>query len=137
METATQFRDGIAAIRETGGIEELATNHFERVFLLFGTFFEDPQVTMGFTESAFRAAEQTGSPTPSVLYQCAVDSISDWKNEREAEEVLSLQARLCWLLKELGMLRYHEIANILGIEYEAVKHNIAETRFALMPKLFD
>ena len=136
METATQFGDGNSTIPEGSGIEELATNHFERVFLLFGTFFEDPQVTMGFTESAFRATEQTGSPCPLVLYQCAVDSISHWKNEREPEEALSLQGRLCWLLKELGMLRYGEIARIVGIDSDAVKHSIAETRFALMQKLF-
>ena len=137
METATHLNDGNSTLRKGSGMEDLATNHFERVFLLFGTFFEDPQVTMGFTESAFRAAEQTGSPSPSVLYQCAVDSISDWENEREPEEALSLQARLCWLLKELGMLRYNEIAKILRTDYEAVKHSITETRFALMHKLFD
>ena len=137
METATQFGDGNSTIMEGSGMEELAINHFERVFLLFGTFFEDPQVTMGFTESAFRAAEQTGRPCPSVLYQCAVDSISDWKNEREPGEALSLQARLCWLLKELGMLRYSEIARIVGIDYEAVKHRIAETGCALTHNLFD
>ena len=137
METATHLSDGNSPLGKRSGMEDLATNHFERVFLLFGAFFEDPKVTMGFTESAFRAAEQTGTPSPSVLYQCAVDSISDWENEREPEEAISLQARLCWLLKELGMLRYQEIAKILGIDYEAVKHSIAETRFALMHKLFD
>ena len=71
METATHLSDGNSPLGKRSGMEDLATNHFERVFLLFGAFFEDPKVTMGFTESAFRAAEQTGTPSPSVLYQCA------------------------------------------------------------------
>ena len=115
--------------------EELVSNHFENVFALFNTVFDDHIASINHTEQAFRATADSTNQNSNQLYNYAVEFLLKNGPEETTFAELNVQSTLCFLLKELENFRYQEIAEIMKIEREEVKQNIAQARNVLLKKV--
>lgn len=111
-------------------LESLAVAHYERMYALCHAFYDDPAVCMSLTNQWFR--ESADSPSRVTVCRRAVDSL----RHRAGLELLvpscGLMANLTWLLKEVAGLRYAEIGEVLGMDFDEVKHTIAAVREELL-----
>jgi len=116
-------------------IEDLVSAHYEKVFSLLDTFFEDHRVSLEHTENAFRAMQNADKLNTHDLYQLAVDCIFQNYQEKQTTGGLPTGDAMCFLLKEVGRLRYNEIADITGYTREDVKLHIARARKVLIDRM--
>jgi hypothetical protein len=111
-------------------LESLAVDHYERMYALCHAFYDDPAVCMSLTNQWF--TDSADSPSQVTVCRKAVDSL----RHRAGLELLvpscGLLANLTWLLKEVAGLRYAEIGEVLGMDFDEVKHTIAAVREALL-----
>ena len=117
---------------QTTMTEELVSNHFENVFALFNSVIEDHRASLTFTEEAFRSAAGAAHTNTTGVYHCAVSTLLE---KGQVRNPYGLKATVCFLLKELENFRYQEIAEMVQITREEVKHHIAEVRGALLQKI--
>jgi hypothetical protein len=117
----------------TGGelvLENLAVAHYEQMYAVCHAFYDDPALCLTLTNQWFR--EATTSPSLVTVCRKAVDTL----RRRAGLELLvpscGLMANLTWLLKEVAGLRYAEIGEVLGMDFDEVKHTIASVREALL-----
>ncbi len=122
------------AVLPVDRIEDLVSNHFEKIFAFFDAFFQDRKVSIHYAESAFKAVATTGQGSLGDLYQWAAARIFRTKSS-SLPLGLSQPMTMCLLLKELGNFRYGEIAEIMGLETQEVKHHIAGSRQTLTAQM--
>lgn len=123
-----------AAIFNKNSIEQLATAHFERIYLMVNAFYPDPVDAIRWSEEIFRRTSAEDHPNSLMLYQQATDFLTGVSAEELPFEGISLDATLSWMLKDFGLLRYHEIASLQGLDSHQVKKGIAQVRFHMMGK---
>ena len=110
-------------------LETLAVAHYEQVYTLCHAFHADPALCLSLTNQIFRDA----SLDPALLTVCrnAVHALTRRPGELPVP-ACSLRDNLAWLLKEVMALRYAEIAGVLGVDADQVRHTIAEVRETLL-----
>ena len=114
--------------------KDFVAAHFEKLFLLFNVFFNDHATSAIHAERAFLAPDTKDNPNTFNLYQRAVDSVFRENPGSNCLTQLSTKTTLCFLLKELTDFRYVEIAELMGVDKNEVKNNIAAIRTELLKK---
>ena len=112
--------------------DEIIANHFERLFILFATFYEDTKSSLLHTENAFRSSAFQESPSVYSAYQWAVERLCS--PETDGGSQAALPTILCFLLRELGEFSYSEIGRMTGTDSQEVARHIAAARAYLIGK---
>ena len=114
-------------------LETLVSEHFQPLYALVNFFVIDPEDSVRATESIFRTTAAREELTVASLYRNAVDQIVKAGHQCVLLSLMTHEVAMCWLLKELGNLRYDDIAAAMELEKTQVKINIASARSALIP----
>ena len=131
MNSEFQMMDHVDGIFHGENADEMVSLHFERLFVLFDTFLEDPKISLLQVENAFRSEGFQASPSVYVAYRWATERImaSLYAEAKAQGQSLSL---LCLLLKELGNLDYSEIAEMTSLSRKDVAGHIANLRHQIL-----
>ena len=113
-------------------MDEVIATHFERLFILFDTFYEDSKSSLLHTENAFRSEQFQEAPTPFTAYQWAVERLCSPGPEVGSQA--ALPTIMCFLLRELGEFSYSEIGRMTGVDSQEVARHIAAARTYLVGK---
>lgn len=120
-----------AAVR-THALEALVCDHFDRAYMVFSAFVDDPRRCLDLTESLFRSVADAGSMRATTVYRGLVNRIRRISSPQLPMEGVGVDDVLCWLLKETTAMSYAEIAMVMDWQREAVKASIAIARAALI-----
>lgn len=112
-------------------IDNVIADHFEKLYVFFDTFLEDPKLSLLHTESAFRSRLFQTTPTVYSAYHWAADRILS-ESELEADCAGSPVGMLCFMLREVGQFSYMEIAQMTDLDRQDVGAHIAAMRSRLM-----
>jgi hypothetical protein len=111
-------------------LDTLAVAHYEQVYALAHAFYDDPSSCLSLANQAFRDA----SSAPSLLTVC--HNLIALLSRRPGLELPvpshTLLSNSAWLLKDVVGLRYAEIGEVLRMDTEQVKHEIAAVRETLL-----
>jgi hypothetical protein len=105
---------------------------FDRAFLVFSLFVDDPRTCLDLSESVFRALQINGGSTVQEFYGELVDCVRELPHKGEFLPGVAADSVLCWLLKDAADLSYVEIGAMMAMEHAQVRDRIAEVRMALL-----
>ena len=114
-------------------IEALVSDHFQSMYAVLKFFVEDPQESINLVEDIFRRTISQEEISVVALYRNALERLETENSDCSLLNLMTAECALCWLLKELGGLRYHEIATTMKLDGTQVKMNIATARSSLLP----
>ena len=114
-------------------VEALVSDHFQSMYAVLKFFVEAPQESIHLAEDIFRATISQDEITVVALYRNALERLEGETSDCSLLSLMTAECALCWLLKELGGLRYHEIATAIKLDATQVKMNIATARPSLLP----
>ena len=114
-------------------VEALVNDHFQSMYAVLKFFVEDPQESINLAEEIFRTTISQEEITVVELYRNALERLEGETSDCSLLSLMTAECALCWLLKELGGLRYHEIATAMKLDGTQVKINIATARSSLLP----
>ena len=117
---------------QTGNLEGLISTHFNRAYLMVNVFVDDARMCLDITESLFRTVDLSGDLTEFCVYSELVRLLATMPGKNEFLAGVSHEGLMCWLLKEGSELKYAEIADMMGLERDQVKLNIADVRSRLL-----
>ncbi|HEX7927512.1 MAG TPA: hypothetical protein VF678_07975 [bacterium] len=117
-----------------GSIELLAAKHYEQLYAFFNAFHDDPALCLDMVNTTLRAAESCDLTTMCIFTK-AVSQLNAQPGLELPVWTSSYESNLCWLLRDIGGLRYSEIGAILEMSREEVKQRIAEVRFTVLEHL--
>ena len=113
-------------------VENLVTHYFDRAYLMFNLFVDDPRTCLHLSESVFRTLDLLGSSSERELYGLVVEFVRDLELRQVDLPDVSRDSLLCWLLKDSAQLGYAEIAELMSLGRQQVAEGIAEVRYALL-----
>ena len=114
------------------GVEGLITQYFDRAYLMFNLFVDDPRACLQLSESVFRTLDTLGGSSEQDVYALLVEFVRELAPERGFLPEVSTDSVLCWLLKDSAALSYAEIAALMELDRQQVGERIAEVRFAIL-----
>ena len=114
-------------------IEALVSDHFQSMYAVLKFFVEDPQESINLAEDIFRKTIAQEEISAAALYRNALERLERVTSDCSLLNLMTAECALCWLLTELGGLRYHEIATAMKLDRTQVKINIATARSSLLP----
>lgn len=113
-------------------VDGLVSTCFDRAFLIFSLFVDDPRTCLDLSEAVFRALDHRGGLTEQAFYGELVTSVRGLSDKNEFLPGVAADSVLCWLLKDAADLSYAEIAALMTMDRSQVGERIAEARFALL-----
>jgi hypothetical protein len=111
-------------------LDTLAVAHYEQVYALAHAFYDDPSVCLSLANQAFRDA--TGNPELVTVCRNLISLLSRRPGLELPVPSHTLLSNAAWLMKEIVSLRYAEIGEVLRMDVEQVKHEIAAVRETLL-----
>lgn len=113
-------------------IDDLVATCFDRAFLIFNLFVDDPRTCLDLSESVFRTLDGHGNLDERAFYGQLVRSVLGLEAQNEFLPGVEAESVLCWLLKDAADLTYADIAAMMPLDREQVGERIAEVRMALL-----
>lgn len=113
-------------------IENLITNMFDRTFMVFNVFVEDPRACLKLNEQVYRAVDQAGTLSQKAVYSNLVKMVRRIQNKELFLDEVPHENVLCWILKETSDLTYADISGLMGLDHDDVKRTIAGVRGQLL-----
>jgi hypothetical protein len=108
----------------------LHVEHYTRVYALSHAFFPEPltcaAVANAILSDAISGVNKTGT------YRRVVLAIRARKDLVQPVPACSLMANFAWLLKDVAALSYADIGEVLQMEADEVRQQIAEVREAVL-----
>ncbi len=114
-------------------IEALVSDHFQSMYAVLKFFVEDSKDSIDLAEDIFRRTISQEEISVVALYRNALERLESETSGCSLLNLMTVECALCWLLKELGGLRYREIATAMELDDTQVKMNIANARSSLHP----
>jgi hypothetical protein len=115
-----------------GQTDGLIAACFDRAFLVFSLFVDDPRTCLDLSESVFRALQISGGSTEREFYGELVGCVRELPDKGQFLPGVASDSVLCWLLKDAADLSYAEIGAMMAMGREQVRDRIAEVRMALL-----
>ena len=113
-------------------IENLITDMFDRTFMVFNLFVDDPRACLKLNEQVYRAVDQAGILSQKAVYSNLVKMVRRIQNKELFLDEVPHENVLCWILKETCDLTYADISGLMGLDREDVKSTIASVRGRLL-----
>lgn len=132
MNTAVTLREDALDTLQSDPLYGLISSHFDRAFLFFNLFVDDPRNCLDLSESVFRTLDGRGVHTTREFYSALVDHVRALPQRNELVPGMRSDCVLCWLLKDSADLSYQEIGDVMALERGQVQQHIAEVRMALL-----
>jgi hypothetical protein len=122
----------IADLHNPSSLEGLIAAQFDRAFLFFNVFEDDPRTCLDHCEALFRALDERGLAGELDFYGELSGRILALSGLPELAPGLAREGMLCWLLKDSAELSYADIGALLRLEHGQVRQSIADVRMALL-----
>jgi hypothetical protein len=132
MNVAMIMREQAVDSLQSDVLDGLIAGHFDRAFLFFNMFVDDPRNCLDLSEAVFRTLNGRGAATEHDFYREVVDCVRALPERNEIVPGIPSDSVLCWLLKDSAALAYHEIGTVMAMEREQVQQRIADVRMALL-----
>jgi hypothetical protein len=113
-------------------LDGLVATWFDRAFLFFNLFVDDPRTCLDLSEDVFRSLEHRQSFGEADFYGQLVQHVRALPRKNEFLPGIAADSVLCWLLKDAADLAYAGIASVMAMSREQVAESIAEVRMALL-----
>lgn len=113
-------------------IDGLVATCFDRAFLIFSLFVDDPRTCLDLSEGVFRALDGRVTLTEWAFYGELVTRVRRLPDKNEFLPGVAAESVLCWLLKDAAELNYAEIGALMTLDRGQVSDRIAEVRMALV-----
>jgi DNA-directed RNA polymerase specialized sigma24 family protein len=113
-------------------VDGLIANYFDRAFLVFNLFIDDPRACLAQSEAVFRVLDGRLAATEQDFYAELLNRVRDLPERHECFPGLEPDSVLCWLLKDSTGMSYAEIARVMRMERNEVARHIADVRLALL-----
>lgn len=127
--------DTQAGLPHSDLLESLVSEHFDRAYLVFNTFVDDPRQCLDLTEGLFRQIATAGQLSTQAIHASLVHRVRCLAHPQPLVDGLEQDEVLCWLLKETFELSYAQVAAAMDADRDTVKHAIAAVRAALLEQL--
>lgn len=112
-------------------LDGLIAGYFDRAFLFFSLFVDDPRTCLDLSDAVFRGMDDRHVCEES-FYRELVHGVRGLADKNEFLPGVSSDSVLCWLLKDSADLSYAEIGALMTLERQQVAERIAEVRGALL-----
>lgn len=106
------------------------TQTYERVYALSHAFFPEPLTCAALTNAMVSGTIAEGNLCG--VYRRVVLAIRARKDRTQPVPACSLLANFAWLLREVAILSHAEIGEVLQMETDEVRQQIAEVREAVL-----
>jgi hypothetical protein len=113
-------------------LDSLVATHFDRAFLFFNLFIDDPRTCLELCDTVFRGLNDDGAATERTFYTHLLQHLRELPERENLPPDMNTQGVLCWLLKDSADLSYAEIGALMAMERPQVQACIAEVRQALL-----
>ena len=113
-------------------IEDLVSDHFDRIFVIIEAFVGDHKQSLRHAEVVFRVVEETSIMTLAQVYRTAAETVRRLPDRGLLPSGAAVEGTLCLLYKEVGGFRYAEISDLLDMDPQDVKAGIARARTGLL-----
>lgn len=117
---------------QAGAVDGLVAGYFDKAFLTFNLFVDDPRTCLDLSEGVFRLLEHSGNVTEQGFFSQLAAMVRDLPAKNEVLAGVESDSVLCWLLKDSSGLSYAEIAGAMGLQRSDVQARIADVRMALL-----
>ncbi|HKI98561.1 MAG TPA: hypothetical protein VKB51_08830 [bacterium] len=117
---------------QTNPIDGLIATCFDRAYLMFNLFEDDPRTCLDLCEGVFRSLDGQPVLTEQDFYGRMVAKVRDLPGKNEFLPGIAAESVLCWLLKDAVDFSYAAIAELMQMTREQVGESIAEVRMALV-----
>ena len=119
-------------VLQSDSTENFIAAHFDRAYLMFNLFLDDPRACLDRSDAVFRALSAQGELNARSFYRELVQRIRALPLSAESLEGQEPDSLLCWLLKDSADLSYADIAAAMEMDREQVGWRIAQVRGALL-----
>jgi hypothetical protein len=115
-----------------GTMDGLIAGYFDRAFLVFNLFEDDPRTCLQHAQGVFRSLNSRHGATERDFYGELVVGVRRLPRHNEFLPGIGADGVLCWLLKDSADFSYGEIGTLMELPREAVREHIADVRLALL-----
>ncbi|MBI4082479.1 MAG: sigma-70 region 4 domain-containing protein [Candidatus Lambdaproteobacteria bacterium] len=124
-----------AAIDRISGsirIEGLPPSRLYCLYRFYDVMLQSNREAIELTSATHRAAAEAGLDTLPLVFRLAIEMLRRELAGSAYLEGWPFEKACAFLLREVGELRYADIATVLGLTPEAVRRTIADARYELI-----